>query len=94
MGIFYFSICVFLCFGLSIYFIWVAGRNGGSNNKSGSLRRGEASGSKNGFAKSLGTTIAFNYSSPDVQVCLQLRIISKLITLSIFKVVGENGFSI
>ncbi|CAL5198736.1 unnamed protein product [Lathyrus oleraceus] len=44
-----------------------SGRNGSSNNKSGSLRRGQASASENGFAKSLGTTIGFNYSSPVVQ---------------------------
>ncbi|KAL5065255.1 hypothetical protein RYX36_026992 [Vicia faba] len=44
-----------------------SGRNASSNNKSGTLRRGEASASGNGFSKSLGTAIGFNYSSPDVQ---------------------------
>jgi hypothetical protein len=52
-----------ICFGFQ-------GRNGGSNNKSGSLRREKASDSKTGFAKSSGNTIGFNYSSPDVQVCM------------------------
>jgi hypothetical protein len=52
-----------ICFGFQ-------GRNGGSNNKSGSLRKEKASGSKPGFAKSSANTIGFNYSSPDVQVCL------------------------
>lgn len=48
----------------------IAGRNVSSNNKSGSVRRAEASGSKTGFAKSSGTTIGFNYSSPNVQVSM------------------------
>jgi hypothetical protein len=52
-----------ICFGFQ-------GRNGGSNNKSGSLRKEKASGSKSGFAKSSANTIGFNYSSPDVQVCM------------------------
>ncbi|GAU11978.1 hypothetical protein TSUD_196020, partial [Trifolium subterraneum] len=51
-----------------------SGRNGGSNNKSGSLRREEASGSKSGFSKSLGNTVGFNYSSPDVQEVSRARI--------------------
>lgn len=63
--------CDLRCFVLDIFsFNWSAGRNGSSNNKSGSLRRGQASASENGFAKSLGTTIGFNYSSPVVQVCM------------------------
>ncbi|KAG4383816.1 hypothetical protein GLYMA_13G156900v4 [Glycine max] len=45
----------------------IPGRSSGSNNKSGSHRRGEGSVSKSGFAKSLGATIRYNYPSFDVQ---------------------------
>ncbi|PNX93248.1 hypothetical protein L195_g016399 [Trifolium pratense] len=51
-----------------------SGRSGGSNNKSGSLRREESSGSKSVFAKSLGNTIGFNYSSLHVQEVSRVRI--------------------